>query len=212
MTQQFLKEYGIEEEDWKLKVGLESAPVSRFNWDNGLSIQSEPGRVVFQYDISLGKDSPNPYKKDCLLGEIAERYVSQLSKVKYNNVGINFVSFSDEFGDIQKNFPKLFLSSEILKIPNISQNQIQISRKIEQFKNLILTIAPERVTGPWKGDDKEISQFCLSFRGNLHCEITKNSIADSLEDLTDIIKSWDTFYIHYSTLVNEIINALKENR
>ena len=62
MTQQFLREYEIVPSDWKAGLGLESLAVSRVAWENGLSIQSEVGRIIFQYDLSEGK--PQPYEKD----------------------------------------------------------------------------------------------------------------------------------------------------
>lgn len=207
MTQQFLREYEIAPTDWKPGLGIESSAISKVAWENGLSITSEAGRINFQYDLNEGQ--PQPYEKECLLGDIAEKYIGQLSKVKYTAIGINFSSIYDEIEHVQEVFTKLFLSSELVQIPNISQDSFKISRKLDEFKTQNLTIGQGTFIGPEEYSDINKNPICLTFKGNLHCSITKAKIQDSWQEVMDIIKSWDKFYIHYSTLVNEIVNLLK---
>lgn len=207
MTPQFLREYDIIPADWKLGLGCESPVFSQATWENGLSIKSEAGRIIFQYDLNDGQ--PQPYKKECLLGDVAEKYISQLSKVKYTAVGINFSSFCDDIENVQQEFPLLFLSSELNQIPNISQESVKISKKIDNFKTQNLTIELGNFVGPGKYSDIKKNPLCLSLKGNLHCLITKTKIQDSWQEAMDIIKSWEKFYSHYSSFVAEIINLWK---
>ena len=207
MTQQFLREYDIIPADWKAGLGFESPVFSNATWDNGLSIKSEPGRIIFQYDLNEGQ--PEPYEKDCLLVDIAEKYIEQLSKVKYTAVGINFSSVCDDIENVQQEFSKLCLSSNLNQISNISHESVKISRKIDEFKTQNLTIEVGQFTGPGKYSDKAKNPICLLLKGNLNCALTKAKIHDSWEEIMEVIKSWDTFYIYYSTLVNEIVNLWK---
>ncbi len=204
MTQQFLREYEIAPADWKAGLGLESPAVSQATWENGLSIKSEAGRIIFQYD--LNEEHPQPYEKECLLGDVAERYISQLSKVKYTAVGINFSSICDDIENVQNEFPKLFLSSDLNQIPNISQESFKISMKIDEFKTQYLTIELGNFIGPGKYSDIKKNPLCLLLKGNLHCTLTKVKIQESWEEAMGIIKSWEKFYSHYSSFVNEIAN------
>jgi hypothetical protein len=207
MTPQFLREYEIIPPDWKAVLKIESPVFSQAAWENGLSIKSEAGRVIFQYDASEGQ--PQPYEKECLLGDITEKFISQLSKVKYTAVGINFSSICDEIENVQEEFSKLFLSSDLNQISNISQESIKISRKLDDLKTQNLTIEFGKFIGPGKYSDVNNNPMCLTLKGNLNCDITKATIHDSWQEAMNIIKSWEKFYVHFSSFVNEIENLWK---
>lgn len=207
MSHQFLREYEIIPASWKLGLLVESPVLSQASWENGLSIKSEPGRIIFQYDLNEGQ--AEPYEKECLLGDIAERYIGQLSKVKYTAVGINFSSICDDIENIQEEFSKIFLSSNLNQIPNISQEGVKFSRKIDNFKTQNLTIEFGQYIEQGKYSDIKKIPMYLLLKGNLNCALTKVKIHDSWEEIMDVIKTWDTFYNYYATLVNEIVNLWK---
>ena len=205
ITPQFLREYDISQPDWKFEgLNIESPSLSQVAWSNGLSLKSEAGRIIFQYDLNKGQHEPNDRK--CLLGDIAEKYLIQISKIKYTAVGINFYSIYDDIENIEKEFSSLFLSADLNKIPNITQENVKISRKIDDLKTQNLTIGIGQLLEPVEGNDITKNAVCITFKGNLHCTIKKNKIQDSWGEVMDLIKSWDSFYMYFSTLVNEIIN------
>lgn len=210
MTQQFLREYKIADSKWVLKSMIESPQFSQVFWENGLSITSETGKIIFQYDFQ--EKGPKPYEKNCLLGKIAENYANQLSKVKYTGVGINFSSFYDELDNIREEFIKNFKSPILSKIDNTAQKQVKIIRKIDEFKTQNLTTSLAQFAEPGKKIESDKSPFCLSFNGNFDIQISKSKIHDSWVELIDILKSWDSYYTHYSKLVNEIIYSIKAGK
>ncbi|MCH8313181.1 MAG: hypothetical protein IID17_09375, partial [Nitrospinae bacterium] len=163
MTHQFLTEYGIAPSDWAIKSGLETPQISQVIWKNGLSITSNPGRIIFQFDLK--NENPKPFERECLLGDIAEKYIGQLSKVKYTGIGINFSSVFDELKNAPEEFPKLFLSPKLARINNISPGQVKVSRKLNHHRILNLTINLGKYQGLEKDTDIENNPVGLLFKG-----------------------------------------------
>lgn len=196
MTPQFLMEYEISPKSWELKSFFESPLSTQIVFKNGYSIISEKGKVAFQCDLKEEQISV----QNCKIQEIAINYLNQISKVKYNNVGINYILISDEYKD---NLGKLF-SPKIEKLSNISPLQVTFQETYSDIADQNLVIIPSK-----NKLDKEVQSY-LEFRGNLHFRINEPSIDKSWKNTKEIIASWNSYLEPFSTMVNKVKGVLND--
>ncbi len=198
MTPKFLMEYEISPKNWEVLSIVESSLLAQIVFKNGYSILSESGKVVFQFDLKADEEQLSI--QDCKIEEIAINYLNQISKVKYNNVGINYVLITDECKDA---FSKLF-SPKIEELSNISPLQVKFQETYSDIADQNLVIVPGKYQ---PGEDM---RPCLEFRGNLHFNINEPSIEKSWEKTKEIIASWTSYVEPFSTMVNKFKDVLND--
>lgn len=198
MTLEFLKEYEILPTGWELLSSVELPSTTHISFKNGYSIVSEQGKVIFQYDRKFGEKELSI--GDCKIAELAINYLNQISKVKYSNVGVNYVLLTDE---CTNSFDKFF-SPKIKGLPEVSPLEIKLQEPYPDIAVQNMLVTPRRY------QLEKVVSSCIEFRGNLHFIINETSIERSWAKTKEIINSWASYVEPFSNMVNKLKGVLND--
>lgn len=170
----FLREFVLPGESWEPHDSPICTPVhARVAYSNGVSVQSDPKRVVFEQNGDA-LDSAG-----VAVAEMARRYVRTVPHVKYTAIGINpslFLSHPESASALQEHLRGTVFPPHGGMDPKVFPKAVYAERDRQITVEVFEAV---------RSDDEETS---LVFRGNIHRAVQGTDRRTRIEHIEAIIR------------------------
>ena len=186
----FLRDFVLPDESWALQDNPICTPVhARVSYSNGISVQSDPKRVVFEQN-GEALDSAG-----VAVAEMARRYVHAVPHVKYTAIGLNpslFFPHPESAGALQEHLRDTLFPPHGGMTPKIFPKAVYAGEgrqiTVEVFEAV-------------RSDNENTA---LLFRGNIHRAVQGTDRRARIEHIEAIIQGVQGDFDDFRTLVGRM--------
>ncbi len=190
----FLRHNGIVDKTLRLRPPPISTPVfSQVTFEGGIDIRAEPNRLVFEQ-----KGEPLD-ESECVVPEIAERFVKAVSHIPYTAIGINAKSLTISNKELEYSVADTLLGDgKWMSFKDLRPDVHLKAVYRYETRKITLNVGGISVTR----DDGVVGQGIL-FQVNMHRDIAEKGREQCVKEVSHVLVGWKSDISDFNDLVTK---------